>query len=586
MDDYYREVLDKQLDEKLLPEVTLIARDFNTEQLALLLQLILGCAINCSRKEHFIEIMTNLDLDVQHGIKTAIQQMDTFDDINSLSAVDSPSVAPELSPTNDMKESTLQKIAELEAIIKKVNNEKISLQIENEKLSEKIKVLQSYEPNNSQRDSFDSEAVFQRLNNQIIGLQNELSKTEEIKEDYRLNAELREKEVIKLRQQLEQLMTKLNDMKQDRDELDRLRYLNEEVQRYINKEEVHKKKIEELKETKRQMQSIEERNLSLTKRICELEEETKRLSGFKAQIDVYKKQKEDLRLKVGEEGYRADRAEEETNRLNKKLEELIQERDKYVNEMNNLRLELSQFKGNNAMSFEAEYSPSIQRNERLVESLQKSDSDSTQLKEKFIRLEFENSKLKEKLMESDDQRVRLLESQLEDERVRVIDLENENRLIKQKIIKLEAELKDSNPVLSDDEQMQTFQDIIKQKEVSLETTKQELIDAQQVITTLKNIIAKKDEELNEKEDKYKNYVSKAKVALEGLSQPSIVSNSSIGSASDDINYWKQLVQQKDLEINKLRTDFEESNSFREMEARLMTISFHNLVRILIDCKRL
>ena len=282
LDDYYREVLDKQLDEKLLPEVTLIARDFNTEQLALLLQLVLGCAINCSRKDHFIAIMANLDLDVQHGIKTAIQQMDT-----------------ELSP----------------------------------KFSERIKVLQSYEPNNSQKDSF--EEVFQRLNNQIIGLQNQLSKTEEIKEDYRLNAELREKDVIKLRQQL---MTKLNDMKQDRDELDQLRDLNEEFQ-------IHKNKLnEELKETKRQMKSIQERNHSLTERICELEGETKKVSVLKGQIDVYKKAKEDLRLKVGEEGYRADRAEDETNRLNKMLDELIQERDKHIQEMNNLRLQFNQLK--------------------------------------------------------------------------------------------------------------------------------------------------------------------------------------------------------------------------------------------------
>ena len=566
------------MDEKLLPDVTLIGRDYSAEQLALLLQLILGCAINCSRKEHFIEIMTHLPLSVQHGIKTAIQQMDPFDDINSLSAVDTSSTPSDF-PTNcEVKESALQRIAELEAIINKVKNEKILLQMENEKLSEKLKVSQNYETNSNQRDSFDSEAVFQRLNNQMIALQNELSKNEEIKEDYRMSAELREKEVNKLRQQVDQLMTKLNEFKQDRDELDRLRYLNEEVERYKAKDEVHKKKIEELKETKRQLQAIEERNLCLTKRICELEEETKKLSVLKGQIEIYKKQKEDLRLKVGEEGYRADRAEDEIKRLSKKFEEVIQEKDKYINEMSNLRDELTQYKGVNVMSFDAEYSQSLQNNERLVESLQKSDSDSTQLKEKFIRLEFENTKLKEKLLKSDDERVKFLESQLEDEKIRVNDLESENRLIKQKIIKLEAELKDSQTVMSDDEQMQTFQDIIKQKEVSLETTKQELIDAQQVIRNLKDIITKKDEELNEKEDQYKKYVTKAKMTLDQLSQQSILSNSSISSASDDINYWKHLAQRKEQEINKIKSEFEESNSFREMEARLMTISFHNLVR--------
>ena len=312
----------------------------------------------------------------------------------------------------------------------------------------------------------------------------------------------------------------------------------------------------------------------LTKRICELEDETKKLSALKGQIDMYKKQKEDLRLKVGEEGYRADRAEEETKRLTKKLEELIQEKEKYVNELNNLRHELDQYKGTNAISVDTDY---LHSREHSVEFLQKNDSDS-QLKEKFTRLEFENTKLKEKLMKSDDERVKLLESQLEDEKMRVNDLESENRLIKQKIIKLEAEMKDSHNLQSDDEQMQTFQDIIKQKEISLDNTKQELSEAQHTIDGLNAIIAKKDEELNEKEDQYKKYVTKAKITLDHLSHQSI--NSSINSSSDvsnDINYWKQLVQQREQEINRMKADFEESNTFKEMENRLMTISFHNLV---------
>lgn len=581
LDDFYREVLDKQLDEKLLPDVTLVGRDYNTEQLALLLQLILGCAINCNRKEHFIEIMTNLDHDVQHGIKTAIQQMDPFDD-NSLPVTD----AHEFPPNSDAKESALQKFADLEAIVSKLNAEKMSLQIENEKLSEKLKNCEielrqkthSYETNSTQRDSFDSEEVFKRLNNQIILLQSELSKNEEQKEDLRLNAELREKEVIKLRQQLDQLSTRLSEFKRDRDELDRLRYLNEEVERFKTKEEVHKKKIEELKEAKRQLQAIEERNVLLTKRICELEDETKKLSALKNQIEMYKKQKEDLRLKVGEEGYRADRAEEESKRLSKKLEELIQEKEKYMNEVNNLRHELEQHKSVNTISVDNDY-PMMHSNQPSVEFFQKNDSDS-QLKEKYIRLEFENTKLKEKLTKSDDERVKLLESQLEDEKLRVTDVENENRLIKQKVIKLESEMKNSRDLLSDDEQMQTFQDIIKQKELLLDEKKQELSDAQHTIEGLNAIIAKKDEELNEKEDQYKKCVTKAKITLDQLSHQSI--SSSINSSSDisnDINYWKQLVHQKDEEILRMKADFEETNTFKEMENRLMTISFHNLVRI-------
>jgi chromosome segregation ATPase len=266
-----------------------------------------------------------------------------------------------------------------------------------------------------------------------------------------------------------------------------------------------------------------------------------------------------------------------------KLNELIQEREKYNNEISDLKIELSQYKGVNQLntiSMDVEYTPVVQNNQHSVESMQKSDNDSSQ-REKLIRLEFENSKLRDKLTNSDDERVKLLESELEDEKVRVSELENENRLINQRIIQLEGQLSDLHRV-SEDDQMQAFQDIVKQKEVSLEATKHELQDAQQLISSLKVILAKKEDELLEKEDQYKKYVNKAKVTLDQISN-SIASGSSYTSSSsdssNDLNYWKQLVQQKELEIIKMKSDFEKSNAFKEMEERLMTITFHNLVSL-------
>jgi protein HOOK3 len=557
--------------------VTVIGRDYDIEQLTLLLQLILGCAINCEQKDDFIAVMTNLDLEVQHGLRIAIQELETIEEPKD-------ETNPSIDDKSDKELSVeLQKrCLQLESIIDKLKDEKLSLQLENEKLVEKLR--STHDPSSGQRDSYDNEAIFQRLNHQINALQNDLSKMEELKEDYRLNAEMREEEVNKMRQQMDQMQSKLNDFKHDRDELDRLRYLYEEVERYKATAEVHKKKIEELNESKRQLKLIEERNVTLTKRICELEEETKKQSVLKGQIDLYKKQKDDLRLKVGEESYRADKAEDETKRITKKFEELIQEREKYINEISDLKIELSQYKDVNQLntiSMDVEYTPVVRNNEHSVESMQKSDNDSSHLREKLIRLEFENSKLREKLNNSDYERVKLLESELEDEKVRVSELENQNRLINQRIIQLEGQISDLHRV-SEDDQMQAFQDIVKQKEVSLEATKHELHDAQQLISSLKVILAKKEDELLEKEDQYKKYVNKAKVTLDQISN-SIASGSSFTSNSsdspNDLNYWKQLVQQKESEIFKMKSDFEKSNAFKDMEEKLMTIAFHNLVSL-------
>jgi chromosome segregation ATPase len=556
--------------------VTVIGRDYDIEQLTLLLQLILGCAINCERKDDFIAVMTNLDLEVQHGLRIAIQELETIEEpVDTSSSIDTKR-------DKELSVELQKRCHELESIIDKLNDEKHSLQLENEELVKKLKSVQAFDPSSGQRDSYDE--AFQRLNHQINGLQSDLSKMEELKEDYRLNAELREEEVNKMRQQMDQMQSKLNEFKHDRDELDRLRYLIEELDRYKAMADVHKKKIEELNESKKQLKSVEERNVTLTNRICELEEEIKKQSVLKGQIELYKKQKDDLRVKVGEESYRADKAEDETKRITKKFEELIQEREKYINEISDLKIELSQYKGvnhSNTISMDVDYTPHVGQNEYSVDLMQKSDNNSSHLREEITKLESENSKLKKQVTNFDDDHVKLLESELEDEKVRVSELENENRLINQRIVQLEGQISDLHRV-SEDDHMQAFQDIIKQKEVSLETTKHELHDAQQLISSLKVILAKKEDELLEKEDQYKKYVNKAKVTLDQISN-SIASGSSYAStssdSSNDINYWKQLAQQKDSEIFKIKSDFEKSNDFKEMEEKLMTIAFHNLVSL-------
>ncbi len=556
--------------------MTVIGRDYDIEQLTLLLQLILGCAINCERKDDFIAVMTNLDLEVQHGLRIAIQELETIEEpVDTSSSIDTKR-------DKELSVELQKRCHELESIIDKLNDEKHSLQLENEELVKKLKSVQAFDPSSGQRDSYDE--AFQRLNHQINGLQSDLSKMEELKEDYRLNAELREEEVNKMRQQMDQMQSKLNEFKHDRDELDRLRYLIEELDRYKAMADVHKKKIEELNESKKQLKSVEERNVTLTNRICELEEEIKKQSVLKGQIELYKKQKDDLRVKVGEESYRADKAEDETKRITKKFEELIQEREKYINEISDLKIELSQYKGvnhSNTISMDVDYTPHVGQNEYSVDLMQKSDNNSSHLREEITKLESENSKLKKQVTNFDDDHVKLLESELEDEKVRVSELENENRLINQRIVQLEGQISDLHRV-SEDDHMQAFQDIIKQKEVSLETTKHELHDAQQLISSLKVILAKKEDELLEKEDQYKKYVNKAKVTLDQISN-SIASGSSYAStssdSSNDINYWKQLAQQKDSEIFKIKSDFEKSNDFKEMEEKLMTIAFHNLVSL-------
>ncbi|OTF72597.1 Hook-like protein, partial [Euroglyphus maynei] len=243
-----------------------------------------------------------------------------------------------------LKENALQRCSELESTITKLEDEKRTLKQENEKLSEKISGKNLWSSANQRFDSIENENLFQRLNGQLNSAQLELSRMEEQKEDYKIQLEIKEKEYQKLLLQLDQLQTKLNDFKNDRDELDRLKYLNEEIIRCKNINEIQRKKLEEYQEYRKQMKIIEERNGTLIKQIYELEEDKKSMNIYKNQLEIIKKQRDELRTKMNEETFRADKIADELKRFQRKYNDIQLEKEKMQQEMEKIRGEISQLK--------------------------------------------------------------------------------------------------------------------------------------------------------------------------------------------------------------------------------------------------
>ena len=598
--DFYSEVLDRTIPEKLQPDLEAIARDNDIKHLGYLLQLILGCAINCIDKEKHIEVMTTLSLEVKQGLKMAIDELENFEENhshenalsvdndctnNKIYSQEYNELQQELTLAKLAKETISQRCHELEITVSKLNNEKLNLKIENEKLSDKLS--QSSKSNTLQEstlrfDSIEQETFFQRLNNQISTLQSQLTVMEEQKEDYRTNLEVKEKEYKKSMLQIDQLQTKLNEFKNHRDDLDRLDYLNDEIIKYQNINEVQKKKLEELQELKKQIKLLEDRNASLIKQTCELEEEKKSMSVYKGQLELIKKQRDDLRTKASEENFRADKAEDELKRTYKKYNDIVHEKEKLQMEVMNLKSEISNHRKQDSLitpSIDLDISSRITpANSNAItvagSNMFKNDfgGNSTELNEKVIRLEFENAKLQKELQKSNDEKVKLLESQLEDEKVRLSKLEADNRINNQRIIELEGQLK---------ENANTYSTITNNKDML--TLKSKLKELEQEKANLISLVDKKTEELAEKDERFKKHVNKAKETFELLEthmNNSKISNSLPDTSkvqSDDAAYWRNLANHKDIEIEKLKTDYDKSIIFRDMEERLMTIGFHNLV---------
>ncbi|KAM4629227.1 protein Hook homolog 1 isoform 1-T1 [Polymixia lowei] len=75
MVDYYNEVLTQQISDFPLPDLAKVAEHSDTMEMGRLLQLLLGCAIKCERKQEYIQIIMTLEESVQHVVMTAIQEL-------------------------------------------------------------------------------------------------------------------------------------------------------------------------------------------------------------------------------------------------------------------------------------------------------------------------------------------------------------------------------------------------------------------------------------------------------------------------------------------------------------------------------
>ncbi|XP_015686290.1 protein Hook homolog 2-like, partial [Protobothrops mucrosquamatus] len=112
--EYSQDVLGHQVPEQLLPDVALVGELSDSAELGKLLQLILGCAISCEKKQDYIQQIMTLEESVQHVVMTAIQELLTKDSSDALSSetygnFDSQSrkyyfLSDDLEETDDMRQ--------------------------------------------------------------------------------------------------------------------------------------------------------------------------------------------------------------------------------------------------------------------------------------------------------------------------------------------------------------------------------------------------------------------------------------------------------------------------------------------------
>ncbi|XP_077138778.1 girdin isoform X2 [Ranitomeya variabilis] len=425
---YYQESL-QQLVMMTLPNVLIIGKnpisEKGTEEMKKMLLLLLGCAVQCERKEEFIDKIQDLDFDTKAAVAAHIQEVthnpENVFDLQLLEPVD-------LSP--DDLESLLKNTAfHLKRLVDERDDQSetiIELTEERDSLHFTPLQLSAQSPSGSpgmrrteSRQHLSVELAEAKA--KIRGLRQELEeKTEQFLDSKQEVAQL-EAELKRLQQENMKLLTDARSARLYRDELDALREkairvdkLESEVSRFkerLHDIEFYKARVEELKEDNQVL--LETKNM--------LEDQ---LEGARGRSDkLHELEKENIQMKA-----RFHDLEMERDLDRKRIEELMEE---------NMSLEMAQKQSMDEslhLGWELEQ---LSKTSDLPEIPQKSLGHEVNelTSSRLLKLEMENQTLLTTVEE-----LKNAMGSAEGASAKILKMEKENQRLCKKLEKIEAEL--------------------------------------------------------------------------------------------------------------------------------------------------
>ncbi|XP_023335122.1 protein Hook homolog 3 [Eurytemora carolleeae] len=547
--DYLKDVVGMQLTQFPVPDVNQVVNG-NKEHIGRLLQLILGVAINCSEQAEYIQRIMEMEEEVQRVVMMAIQELHGVptQSIHSLPVLEDDiqvkKLMDDMEKTRLEKEGLAQRCHELELRLNLLMEEKSNLSAEFEHLQAQL---------GSKGTGVlpDSGIRYKELKKENENLKQEMESMEAAKYET-------QHKVDELTQQLEESEEKLVELQklaeQSRslkDEVDILRETSDKVEKYEGIIETYKKKVEEMGDLKRQIKFLEEKNNEYMQNNLDLEDELGKVSKKKPQIEIYKKQINELNTKLSAEVDKADKLAFEHAKLLEKLETLTVERDRIAGEKNALKELNEELK----MTAEAgqrspEYSGDLgdDPDSGMLENIPPS------VKERLIRLQRENKRLRAKATGSEGDEV--LQTMVEDLKEREEELTKKNRDANKRILELEARLEESSAPPP-------------RVPGSREELELKLLESNKKIASQQEILNKKEVEMAGMEERYKKYIEKAKSVIKTL-DPKHNPNS-----APEINILRAQLTEKDKVIDELEKESDKAKKLREVEERLMATAFYD-----------
>lgn len=248
-------------------------------ELGRLLQLILGCAVNCSHKQDYIAIITGMEESVQLVIMQSIQELESGGVGANTEDAQIQRLMSDLNRAIEERDQMEQKCHELDMQVSLLQEEKTTILQESRRLQERLAEVE-----NPQSPSVVSGSKYDLLKKEFDTLKEEKFILETARDDLRLRGEAQEREIMELQARIDELQIHADEARHLKDEIDVLKETADKVGKYEATIESYKRKLEELSDLKRQLKILEEKNTSYMQQNLELEEEVKRQGAWKSQV--------------------------------------------------------------------------------------------------------------------------------------------------------------------------------------------------------------------------------------------------------------------------------------------------------------
>ncbi|XP_075715214.1 protein Hook homolog 2 isoform X1 [Rhinoderma darwinii] len=586
---YYQDVLGHPVSEDHIPDIALIGEFSDTAELRKMVQLVLGCAISCDKKEEHIQQIMTLGESVQQAVMESIQEQllskDPTDTVTADSYVNYDSQSRKyyfLSEDTDEKTGILHRCHELEQQVSVLIEEKRNLVSENQALREQ---KESPEGEMGTPQMFSKKMLL--FQSQIEQLQEENYRLESARDDYRQRCEEMDREVQDLHQRNQDLTGLAHEAQSLRDEMDILRHSSDRVGKLESLVESYKKKLEDLGDLRRQVKLLEERNTVYMQRTCQLEDDLHKAHASRGQVESLSRQVQDLNKKHSAESLRAEKWQFEFQTLKEKFEALQKERERLVVERDSLRETNEELRCSHLQQTCLVQADALSGMSSPVDNLA-AEILPAELKETVIRLQQENKMLCVQEA-SYQQRLSELQNLLEESNRGRNRVESANRLNQQQIQELRAQIEDLQRQLREqghraedssqlkrklDEHLEMLHDArseLQKKREYIETLQPKAdLNMSRKVDELQQILRQKEDDMRAMEERYKRYVEKARTVIKTLDpkQQNVI--------PPEIQALKNQLQEKESRIRHLETDFEKTKSQRDQEEKLIISAWYNM----------